>query len=228
MNRLPVLLTRPARGAAGFAARLREALGEVEILLSPLMQIVPVAPGALPGPEDALIFTSAHAVEVFAALQPGMGRRAWCVGERTAEAAREAGFAATAGPGTAARLPEIICAERPVPPLWHMRGTHQRGDVAALLKALGHACRSEVIYDQPALPLDPAIAARLAAGEAMVAPLFSPRTAGLLAAAVKNLGANLRVVALSKAVAREWPGNPPIAARPDAEAMLEAVRREVG
>ena len=228
MNRLPVLLTRPARGSAEFAEALRAALGELEILQSPLMEIVPVEPAALPGPEDAVIFTSVSAVEMFSKLQPGSGRRAWCVGERTAQAAREAGFAPRAGKGGAVNLAEIICTEQPVPRLWHMHGTHQRGDLAELLGALGHNCRSEVIYDQSSLPLDPALAARLATGEPMVAPLFSPRTARLLAAAVKNLGANLRVVALSGAVAKEWPGKPVIAERPSAAAMLDAVWREVG
>ncbi len=207
---------------------LREALGEVEILVSPLMEIVPVKPEALPGPEDAVIFTSVNGVEAFAEFQPGLGRRAWCVGERTAEAARAAGFDARAGEGAAVRLPEVICREQPVPLLWHMRGRHQRGDVANVLRVLGYDCRSVVIYDQPEQPLDPAIKARLAAGEPMVAPLFSPRSAGLLAAEIKNIGANLRVVALSGAVAREWPGRAVICARPDAAAMLEAVKGEVG
>ncbi|WP_213544561.1 uroporphyrinogen-III synthase [Vannielia litorea] len=228
MNRLPVLLTRPARGAAEFAAALRRELGEVEILLSPLMEIVPVEPEALPGPEDAVIFTSVSAVEAFAPYQRGEGRRAWCVGERTAQAAQALGFEARAGSGAAVRLPEIVCREQPVPTLWHMHGTHQRVDLAQLFGVLGYRCRNVVIYDQPALPLDPAVAARIATGEPMVAPLFSPRTAGLLAAEVRNLGANLRVVALSRAVAREWPGEAAVAERPDAEAMLEAVVREVG
>ncbi|MFY0633470.1 MAG: uroporphyrinogen-III synthase [Vannielia sp.] len=228
MNRLPVLLTRPARGNAEFAEALRGALGSVEIIENPLLEIVPQEPVELPGPEDGVIFTSARAVEVFSNWQEGAGRRAWCVGSRTAEAAREAGFAAVAGDGAAAHLPALLGREDTVPPLWHLRGLHQRRDVAAELQALGYDCRSIVIYDQRALPLAGQIRTRIEAGEAMVAPLFSPRTAGLLAAEVKNIGANLRVVALSSAVADKWPAPSAVAERPDAAAMLEAVRREVG
>ncbi|WP_168222909.1 uroporphyrinogen-III synthase [Oceanicola sp. D3] len=228
MNRLPVLLTRPARGSAEFAEALRGALGEVEIIVNPLIEIVPVAPKELPGPDDALIFTSVSAVEVFATFQAGGGRRAWCVGDRTAAAAASAGFEPRVGNGVAAGLPERIAREQPVPLLLHMHGAHVRVDLAERLTSMGYPCHSVVIYDQPARALTPPLKARLAGGEAMVAPLFSPRSAGLLAAEVKNLGANLRVVALSSAVAQEWPGDAVVAERPDAAAMLDAVRREVG
>ncbi|MBY6154996.1 uroporphyrinogen-III synthase [Vannielia litorea] len=228
MNRLPVLLTRPERGSAEFAALLREAARDIEIITGPLIRIEAMRPAALPGPEDAVIFTSVSSVEVFSAWQEGAGRRAWCVGERTARAAQAAGFEAVAGAGTAAQLLEIIRAEESTGLLWHLHGKHQRGDLAGDLLALGIQARSEVIYDQPAVPLDPAARARIEAGEAMVAPLFSPRTAGLLAADVKNIGANLRVVALSEAVADEWPGPCALADRPDAEAMRDTVLRESG
>ncbi|SIO20616.1 uroporphyrinogen-III synthase [Vannielia litorea] len=228
MNRLPVLLTRPQRGNAEFGKALRETLGEVEIIENPLMEIVPLRPEALPGPEDAVIFTSVNGVEVCSAWQAGAGRRAWCVGARTAEAAQAAGFDAVAGGGTVQELPGLIHRAPPTGLLWHLHGVHRRGNLAAALAELGHGCRSEAIYDQRALPLSTAVAARIGSGAPIVVPLFSPRTAGLLAAEVKNLGANLRVVALSGAVAAEWPGAAVVADSPDAAAMLEAVCREVG
>lgn len=228
VNRLPVLLTRPERGSAEFAALLREAARDIEIITSPLIRIEAMRPAALPGPEDAVIFTSVSGVEAFSAWQEGAGRRAWCVGERTARAARAAGFEAVAGAGTAAQLPAIIRAEKGIGQLWHLHGAHQRGDLAGDLLALGIQARSVVIYDQPSVPLDPSVRARIGAGEAMVTPLFSPRTAGLLAAEVKNIGANLRVVALSEAVADKWPGPCALADRPDAEAMRDTVLRESG
>ena len=228
MNRLPVLLTRPARANAEFATALRDALGPLEIVESPLVEIVPLDPGHWPGRDDALIFTSQNAVAVLAERQPGGGRRAYCVGERTAQAAREAGFDAVAGEGSVAELPEAIEADGATAQLWYLHGKHRRGDLARALRDLGHRCECVEIYDQRARPLDEAVRARLAAGEAMVAPLFSPRTAGLLAAEVKNMGANLRVVALSEAVAEAWPGAAAVAARPNAAAMLETLSRAVG
>lgn len=224
MNRLPVLLTRPARSNLEFGEALRARLGTIEIVDSPLIEIVAVEPEAWPGSRDALVFTSRHGVEALAARQPGGGRRAYCVGRRTAEAARDAGFDAVAGEGDVARLPELIAPEAP-PALWYVHGVHRRGDLAAALAFVGLTCRSIAVYDQRETALTQQATQRLAAGEEMVAPLFSPRTAALLAAATKNIGANLRVVALSDAVAGEWPGPAVVAARPEAEKLLDAVER---
>jgi uroporphyrinogen-III synthase len=99
-----VVLTRAAEDAGATAEKLR-AMGH-EPVLAPLGTVATL-PARWPRPlPDALAATSAHA---FAGLLPLPGHAAdlpvFAVGERTAEAARQAGFReALAGPGDALAL----------------------------------------------------------------------------------------------------------------------------
>ena len=62
----------------------------------------------------------------------------------------------------------------------------------------------------------------------VILPLFSPRSARLAAAAVEGASAPLQPVAISPAAGAAWAGARPeparIALRPDAAAILDAVR----
>ena len=243
-QRAPVLLlTRPEAEARRFEARVRAlAPGPWRAVISPLMEIVPVgAAGAVPDSVKGSVpvFTSAQAVP-FAG--EGGGRPAWCVGPRTAAAARRAGWSPREGGGDVEALLAAMLAARPEPVL-HLRGVHSRGALAARLRAAGRPAEERVVYDQRALPLSEAARAVLA-GDAppvapvaapvtasvlapVVAPVFSPRSAALLAAVLAaeagNPAAPFRVIALSAAAAeplRRW--SPLVAARPDGEAMAEA------
>ena len=239
-QRAPVLLlTRPEAEARRFEARVRAlAPGPWRAVISPLMEIVPVgAAGAVTGAVP--VFTSAQAVP-FAG--EGGGRPAWCVGPRTAAAARRAGWSPREGGGEVEALLEAILSAPPEPVI-HLRGVHSRGALAARLRAAGRPAEERVVYDQRALPLSEAARAVLtgdappvapvaapvtASGLApVVAPVFSPRSAALLAAVLAaeagNPAAPFRVIALSAAAAeplRRW--SPLVAARPDGEAMAEA------
>ena len=218
-QRAPVLLlTRPERDARRFEARVRALRpGDWRAVVSPLLEIVPLAePQA---PEGVPVFTSAHAVP-FAG--PGRGRPAWCVGPRTATAARAAGWAPREGGGDAEALLAAILAAPPEPVV-HLRGVHARGALAERLRAAGREAEERIVYDQRALALTEEARSALAGPAPVVAPAFSPRSAALLLAAVGNPSAPFRVIAVSAAAAeplRRW--SPLVAARPDGEAMAEA------
>ena len=83
-----VWVTRTSDGA-GRTAKAVEALGGTAII-APVLAVQPI-PADIPADFDAIIFTSRNGVEHFAAQNP---RRppAWCIGDATAEAAREHGF----------------------------------------------------------------------------------------------------------------------------------------
>ena len=101
-----VLLTRPQAQGARFAAALAEALGEVRIVTSPLMAPEFLSPRIEARPE-ALVFTSETGVEAFRRLETPALRgvaRAWCVGNRTAQAARAAGLRPQSADGDAEAL----------------------------------------------------------------------------------------------------------------------------
>lgn len=233
-----LLLTRPAEAAARFAAALERDLGRFgRVVTAPLMQIVPLPlPEAL-GPGTGVILTSEAALPAAQALTDGRGARgpAWCVGARTAEAALAAGFSPVLAAPEAEALLETLLADPPDLALVHLSGRHQRGDLAARLTARGIPTRRIAVYDQQALPPDPVLDTLGRGRGWVVAPVFSPRSAALLAAALPGRPvAGLRPVALSLAVARAWElaakerrcDHPPVAAiarSADAAGMVAAI-----
>ncbi len=213
-----VLLTRPEAASRRFAARLTG----LDVVIAPLMRIVPVDhdSAAVTGAK-ALIFTSENAVPAAGA---GAGRRAICVGPRTADVARAAGFDVTEGPGDAAGLmPSLIG----LGPEWlHPHGRH----VAAELPVPGI-----VVYDQQPLPLSYPARALLAGDRPVILPLFSPRSARFTATETRNAAAPLWIAAISAAADAAWDaaqGKPParrvVAERPEADAMARAIATLTG
>ena len=229
-----LLLTRPEPAAQRFAAEAEQAVGPfAEVVISPMQRIVPLAP--LPDlPSDAaLAFTSENGVAMAAALlaRAGTGgrHRAYCVGARTAEAATTAGFEARAAEGCAEALLAAILADPPPGPVVHVAGRHQRGDLAERLRAAGLQATRVTAYDQQATDLSDAARAALAGERPVVAPLFSPRSAALLAERLPGPSrAPLLLACLSPAVAEAWTGPRPaatgIARRPSSADLCHALR----
>lgn len=227
------LLTRPAAQGARFAADLRAAFPGARVTHSPLMAPVFAVPALPDTGFAALVLTSETAVQGYrrlpAQMRADLPRLAFCVGDRTARAARAAGLRARSAQGDADALVALVVAERPAGRLLYLHGADLRGDVAERLNCAGTKTHSALIYDQKAQPLTPA-ARRLLAGRApVIAPVFSPRTAGLLAAqAPPGPGrAPLWIAALSPAVAQAAAALAPdrmvTADRPEAAALIAAL-----
>lgn len=198
------------------------------MVIAPVVEIrgLPGAPG-LDG-FAGTIFTSENGVAALGG--EGRGRRAWCVGERTAAAAREAGFDAVAAGGDAGALVAAVIASGERGPFLHARGRETRGEVAERLRAAGIDCEETVVYEQVSLPLSPEAQALLKRDAPVLVPLFSPMSATRLAAALAGIAlrAPLLVAAMSPAVAEAWTGPAPlrlaVARKPDAPAMLDALK----
>lgn len=225
---IPVLLTRPKAQSQAFAAALAARFGlTLPPVISPLIAPVFLTPALPRGQFTGVIFTSATGVA--AAKGFDLPRHAYCVGVQTADLARAAGFQALSADGNAAALIAAILANPPVGRLMHLRGEEAKGDIAQSLSSAGIETVSVVVYRQDPLSLTEEALSLLAAEGPVIVPLFSPRTAALLQAALPDeLGANLWLVAMSEAVAKAGPSGAErleIARRPDAEAMLDAVDR---
>lgn len=227
-RRPTLLLTRPEAQSLRFAAAFRARFGaDWPIVISPLTEIVELSPDLPKGDWTDVIFTSENAVRAFARLTADRSATAWCVGGRTAAAAQAAGFRTRTGPGDVAGLCRAIVACGTVTRLLYPRPVHAAGDVGENLKSAGIETKSLLLYDQAARP--PTVeAVRLMAGAAPVLlPLFSPRSAALAAGAFASGRAPLRVAAISAATASAGAGLAAracvVAARPDAEAMLDAL-----
>lgn len=222
----PVLImTRPAPQAAAFAAAVAMRwTGPLRVIQSPLLQIVPVPLAQPLDPITGVILTSGHGVAAAVAAGLPRGLPAYCVGEQTAQAAAKAGFDAIAGPGDAARLVDKIIARRLTGRLAHLRGRHTRGDVASALGAAGITCADVIAYDQIAQPLSADALAALHGDDPVILPLFSPRTAAILAEQAP-FSAILHLIVISNAVqsaAALSVTSLSVAASPDAAAMLDA------
>lgn len=221
-----VVLTRPRGASERFVAALRAELGPVPVVIAPVMEIVPT--GVVPDLAGAsgLVFTSAAGVAVFAGLSARRDLPAWCVGARTAQAARDIGLVAQSAEGDADALVAAILGQRPEGRLVHLCGTHSRGDVADRLAAAGLWAEAQAIYDQPALGTNPDLTAALAHPGPIIVPLFSPRSAALFAGLAGD-GADVIPVALSAAVRAALPADlarrAHVAETPDAAAMIRAV-----
>ena len=206
-----LLLTRPWADSQRFAAMLPE----WRAVISPILRIVAVEHDGAPLHDaPGLVFTSAHAV---ASAGPGRGRLALCVGGHTARVARAAGFDVREGNGFAEGLLPLI--EAAGVPLIHPHGRHLARELPV---------RGMVVYDQEPVPLNDQAQALLAGEAPVVLPLFSPRSARLVADAARGARAPLWPVAISAAAWAAWDGPAAghvLADHPGAAAMAAAIRR---
>ena len=222
-----ILLTRPARQAERFAAALRERLGDVAVLISPVLDIWQAGMAVDLAGIDGVVLSSENGARALAAVADVTGKRAWCVGDRTAKVARGLGMQAVSAAGDAGALVGLVAGVAPRGRLLFAHGSETRGDVAGRLRAAGCEVLTREVYQQVEAPLTKAALAVLDGPAPVIAPLFSPRSARLLGAQAIGARAPLALVALSEAVARDWTGPKPrsftVAAHPDADHMLDEV-----
>ncbi len=189
-----VLVTRPEPDAARTADALR-ARGH-EVLVAPLLRIEPVA-ADLGGAFDAVLLTSANAARALAA-HPRRGDLAGLacltVGERSASAARAAGFArVTSANGALADLVRLAArhADRR---FLYLVGEERAGDLAAELACHGVAVDTVVIYRAVALETLPA---EIAPAHLDGVLHYSPRSAATLLRLAEAAGALNAVLTLT-------------------------------
>jgi uroporphyrinogen-III synthase len=229
-----VVVTRPqpqgAHTAASLAARGHD-VWEV-----PLMKVEPVA-ADLAGSWGAVILTSAN---VLPAIADNPVREAltklplFAVGRRSAEAAREAGFAnVTSAGGDVRDLLRLLRQRRAdaKAPLLYLAGEDRAADLAAELAANGIAAEMRVVYRAVAAPFPDELVAALEVGSDVQAVLhFSKRSAenyiaGAQTAGVAEQALAVRHYCLSEQVAvplrQAGAARITVAPRPDEAALIE-------
>ncbi|WP_278922161.1 uroporphyrinogen-III synthase [Pseudophaeobacter profundi] len=224
-RQVALLMTRPKAAAARFVAELPASLrAKLQLINAPLMQVQGLEAEVSCADYGGVIFTSANGV---AAVTAAGEIPAYCVGQRTTQAAQAAGWQAQCCGANGAELVAQLIKMRPTSPLLHLHGRHTRGDIAPRLSAAGLPCRGQVVYEQQLLPLGDAARQQIGAQSDIIVPLFSPRTARHFA----SLGldtANLSLIAISQAVAAELQGlkckGLQVSKKPDAASMAEMVR----
>jgi uroporphyrinogen-III synthase len=223
-----VLVTRPLPAANRTAERLR-AMGHTPVVL-PLTQTVavPVDPGLMGRDFDAVAVTSAnalrHAAKVVLASLADLPCQA--VGERTAAAARQAGFRLViTGSGVAEGLSARIAESRPRA-VAYLCGRVRRPDFETALAAAGVSVTAIETYDTVAADPPPAdLSFALAAP--VDAVLFYSQAAARAFAALAQAPAVARVASLlclSRRIAAALDGLPGkkvlVAGEPEEDALL--------
>ncbi|MCR8825435.1 uroporphyrinogen-III synthase [Pseudosulfitobacter koreensis] len=216
-------MTRPEDGARAFVAALPDRVTRhCDVVISPLMRIQALS---VEWPDfDAAIFTSVNGV---AHGPEAKGRRAFCVGRATAEAAAKAGWRAQASGQDAETLLASLIALQPERRLVHFSGIHTRDDVAARLRNAGLSAEALAVYDQVPMPLNDAAQNALSGENPVIVPLFSPRSAlhfsqGVVGTAPLYLGAISAAAAENCAEVDKFALI--IARNPDRASMIEVVQ----
>ena len=223
-----LLLTRPQKDAQAFAQEVLSHQPAAQILISPVLTITPI--GTLPdlSAYAAVVFTSRHAVACFAHAPIPKKMTCFAVGEATAEAAKKLGFLVISSAGAAQDLILLMQKTGAAGPLIHPHGQHARGQIAATLTKKGVPCAECVIYDQIETPLSVRARALLTQPQALLVPVFSPRSARLLQR-YGPLPNGSEIIAISQTVAACFSTQPHIkttvACHPNRGAMLKAVLR---
>jgi uroporphyrinogen-III synthase len=144
-----VLVTRPEPGATQTAERLRAA-GFLPVVL-PLSEARSLPVVSAPEKFDAVPVTSANAIRHAsrALLDRLSGSRCYAVGERTAAAARQAGFSdIVTGPGDAEALAEaIVSTETPGAAILYLCGRVRLPAFEERLRAAGYNVHPVETYD---------------------------------------------------------------------------------
>lgn len=225
-----VAVTRPQVDGERTAAAL-EALGH-EVLVAPLMRIEPVA-ADLAGTWSAIVITSANAMNATTAFADKR-LPVFAVGDRSAEAARQAGFT------------EVISANGDIKdlvrsavshsagakaPLLYLAGEDRSDDLVARLATQGITAEMKVVYRTVADAFPPVLAAALESGDVDAVLHFSRRSAELFVAGARSAGVadpalDVRHLCLSAQVAEPLAGagRIAVAARPEEAALLALLR----
>lgn len=227
-----VLVTRAEPGASETATRLR-AMGH-DAIVAPLLMIEPVAASTDIDGFQAVLFTSANGVAMFARATPDRTLPACCVGDATGDAARTESFkdVRVAGGDVGALAAFVAASARPdAGPLLHAAGADLAGDLKGALEARGFTVDRRIFYRAvPAEALRPAVDAALAADPpAIDIVLFhSARAAQAFARCAKPEARLNRITALclsdavaAAAQARDW--RAVVAAQEPREAALLAL-----
>jgi uroporphyrinogen-III synthase len=186
-----LIVTRPQPDSDRTAGALR-ARGH-DVLQSPLMRVEPLV-ADLSGSWGAVIVTSANAPTAVAAnpaLHSILHLPVFAVGRRSADAAREAGFANVISAGGDVRdLIRLIAAHRADAgaPLLYLAGEDRAADLVGELAVHGVAADMRIVYRAVAAPLPADLVAALKSGEVDAVLHFSRRSADNYLAGARQAG----------------------------------------
>ena len=235
-----VVVTRPQADAERTAKILRK-LGH-EVLVAPLMRVEPID-ADLSGNWSAVVVTSANAPGAIAANSACEALHKlplFAVGERTAQAARAAGFTDVASAGGDVRDLMQLIAERHVgatAPLVYLAGEDRAADLIGELVAHGIKAEMRVVYRAVTTPFPLALIAALKEVAVDAVLHYSRRSAdnylaGAKAAGIAAEALKVRHICLASPIAAPLQAagatQIAIASHPQEAALIELLRPSPG
>ena len=225
-SRPTILLTRPLPQSERFAREIAAQIGHVPVMISPLFQarFLQQPPRAAQG---AVIFTSETGVA--AAVAGGHVRAdqiAYCVGSRTAQAAAQAGLNPLDAKGDWRDLALLIQSHCPRGPVTFFCAQDAPIHLEAALAGAGYVVARVEVYTQDILDLSAAARKVLRGDAPVILPLFSPKSAQVLAQHIPQKLAPLWLACISAACLSSFDAEyarSAIAHRPNAAALLDAI-----
>jgi len=226
------LITRPQADATRLAATL-DAMGHSSVL-SPVIRVVPRQFRPINWSRyDAIIFTSANAVRLGGDYpQAALSLPVFTVGDKTAAAARGAGFTTVSSAnGNVDTLAQNLALEVHNAPTryLHICGWETKGSLQGALSATGGRVETVAVYEvEPAAELTGEAVGELKAGTLDGAIFLSPNTARIFARLAANAKIGARAdgfvfAVISQATAAELSGlggTIAVAEHPDLEHVL--------
>ena len=200
-----IALTRPQADAERSAKTLR-AQGH-DVLVAPLMRVEPIA-ADLSGNWSAVVVTSANAPGALSEPRALAKLPLFAVGERSAQAARAAGFAnITSADGDVHDLARLIVARHcDAKPLLYLAGEDRAADLVGALARHGIKVDMRIVYRAVTAPFPTALTDALRAGTLDAVLHYSKRSAenyiaGARGAGIMQAALAVRHVCLSAQVA---------------------------
>jgi uroporphyrinogen-III synthase len=237
---MAILLTRPQPDNETTAASLRER--GFDVLLAPMLRFEPVGLPDGPGANyAAIIVTSANALRAVEQQLEGhglLGLPLFAVGERTAAAARRAGFGTViSAAGNAADLRDLILAKaqefRTARPWLYLAGADRSRDLAGELGEHGLQVVMRTTYRMVASSvLPPEACDAIAANQVEAVLHYSARSAHAFLDAVRAAGVEISALAVPQccisatvaSILREAGATRvTVASSPDENALLNAL-----
>ena len=227
-----LVVTRPQADSERTAAVLR-ARGH-DVLVAPLLRVEPVAVD-ISGGWGGVIITSANAPGAIAgnpACKALFKLPLFAVGQRSADAARQAGFTdVTSAGGDVRDLVRTLSAHRPdaKAPLLYLAGEDRAADLVGELSARGIAAEMRVVYRAATAPFPPELTVALEAGDVDAVLHFSKRSADNYIAGARQAGIIEQALAvrhyclarpIAEPLSGAGAGNIAVAKRPDEAALI--------
>ena len=182
-----IALTRPQADAERSASALR-ALGH-DVLVAPLMRVEPIA-ADLSGDWSAVVITSANAPMMIEKNLELVKLPVYAVGERSAQAARAAGFTQVMSAGGDAHdlVQLIVARHRDEKPLLYLAGEDRAADLVGELARHDIPADMRTVYRAVTAPFPSALTDALRAGTLDAVLHYSKRSAENYIAGARETG----------------------------------------